>query len=304
MMEFFQTPNINFVGQRRVWITVSSVIFAASLLLTLVKGFNLNIDFTGGTELQYRFKNQPTEGQLRGALEQAGIAAEVTTIKSADADRPDWQLKIQDNGDETIKDRVQAAVRTALPASGDSVLAAHVIGARVGKELKWGAIWSVIWASILLIIYVSIRFEFIYAIGAIVATLHDVFVVLLIFSLFGLEFSLTVLAAILTLVGYSLNDTIVVYDRIREQVKKQRGVPYARVVNDAINQTLSRTVLTGTTTIVSVIVMIIFGGATLQNMAIALLAGILTGTYSSVFIAAPILIEWHDKRAAKLALSK
>lgn len=303
MMEFFQTPNINFVDQRRIWIVFSSVLFVASVLLTTFKGFNKNIDFTGGTEIQYRFNTQVTEGQLRSALESAGIAAEVTTLKSANAANPDWQMKIQGEP-EGVKEKVQSTIRAAFPAAGDSILAAHTIGARVGKELKWGAIWSTIWVAILLIIYVTVRFEFIYSIGAIIATLHDVFVVLLVFSLFGLEFNLAVLAAILTLVGYSINDTIVVYDRIREQVKKQRGVPYKHVVNDAINQTLSRTILTGTTTIASVIILIIFGGATLQTMAIALLVGLLTGTYSSIFIAAPIIIEWHEKRAAKLALSK
>lgn len=304
MLEFFSTPNIDFVGKRKIMITISLTAFVASILLSIFVGYNKNIDFTGGTEMQYRFAQAMTEGQLRGALKDAGISAEVTTLKSAEIGHPDWMLKIQGGEQDGIKEKVKSAIHAAFPASGDSVLAAHTIGARVGKELKVGAIWSTIWVSILLIIYVTVRFEFIYSVGAIIATLHDVFVVLLFFSLFRWEFSLSVLAAILTLVGYSINDTIVVYDRIREQVKKQRGVPYAKVVNDAINQTLSRTILTGTTTIVSVIILIIFGGSTLTTMAVALLIGILTGTYSSIFIAAPILIEWHDKRAGKLALSK
>lgn len=304
MLEFFSTPNIDFVGKRKVWITFSLTLLVASILLGLVRGYNKNIDFTGGTEIQYRFTQPMNEGELRGALEGAGIKAEVTTLRSADAAHPDWMLKIQGGSQDGMKEKVMSTIRGAFPQSGDSVLSAHTIGARVGKELKTGAIWSTIWVSILLIIYVSIRFEFIYAVGAIIATLHDVFVVLLFFSIFGWEFSLSVLAAILTLVGYSINDTIVVYDRIREQVKKQKGVPFARVVNDAINQTLSRTILTGTTTVVSVIILIFFGGPSLTTMAVALLIGILTGTYSSVFIAAPILIEWHDRRAAKLALSK
>jgi len=304
MLEFFSTPNIDFVGKRKVWIGFSLTLLVVSILLGFTRGFNKNIDFTGGTEIQYRFTQPMTEGDLRGALENAGISAEVTTLRSTNAANPDWMLKIQGSEQDGMKEKVMGTIRTAFPQSGDSVLAAHTIGARVGKELKTGAIWSTIWVSILLIIYVTVRFEFIYSVGAIIATLHDVFVVLLFFSLFQWEFSLSVLAAILTLVGYSINDTIVVYDRIREQVKKQKGQPYAKVVNDAINQTLSRTILTGTTTIVSVIILIFFGGPSLTAMAVALLIGILTGTYSSVFIAAPILIEWHDRRAAKLALSK
>jgi preprotein translocase SecF subunit len=245
-----------------------------------------------------------TEGQLRGALSAGGLEAEVTTLRSEDLAHPDWMVKLQTADAETVRSLVDAAFASAFPGNAFELRSMHNIGPRVGKELTRAAIWSTIWVSILLVIYVSVRFEFIYSVGAIVATLHDVFVVLLFFSLFGLQFSLAVLAAILTLVGYSINDTIVVYDRIREQVKKQRGAPYTKVVNDAINQTLSRTVLTGATTIISVVILIFFGGQTLTTMAVALLIGVLTGTYSSVFIAAPILIEWHDRRAAKLALSK
>ena len=303
MIEIFHNPRFDFIGKRKIAVAFSLFFFFGSILLTIFRGYNYNIDFTGGTELQYRFKTAMTEGGLREALDKAGISAEVTTLRGKNLSQPDWLLKIQ-GGETDVKGKVRDAIRAAFPAAGDSVLATTTIGARVGKELKRGATWATIWSAILLLIYVSVRFELMYAVGAVVATFHDVFFVLFFFSLFQIEFSLTVLAAILTLVGYSINDTIVVYDRIREQVKKQRGLPYAQVVNDAINQTLSRTILTVCTVLFAVIILLIFGGETLKTMGIALLIGVITGTYSSIFIAAPILIEWHDRRAAHAALSK
>jgi preprotein translocase SecF subunit len=176
----------------------------------------------------------------------------------------------------------------------------NVIGPKVGEELGSAAIYSVIAALVGLLLYISLRFEFAFALGAIVALFHDVLVTLGIFSLLGKEITLAIIAAVLTLVGYSLNDTIVVFDRIREDRKLLRRKGLTEIVNTAINETLSRTVLTSGTTLIVTLVLVLFGGSVIHDFALALTIGIIVGTYSSIFIAAPFLIGWYKmtKKAA------
>jgi len=300
-MQFFGDTNIDFTGKRTIALWASGIVTAVCILSMAFRGFNYNIDFTGGTELQVRFEQPVTEGGLRSALAGAGLSAEVTTLASADLDRPDWMIKLQGSERENDAQLVTEALAGAMPGNPPELRSLHRIGPRVGQELKWGAIWSVLVSMALIVVYVTVRFEFMYAIGALVATAHDVLFILGYFSVFGVEISLPIVAAVLTIVGYSLNDTIVVYDRIRENTKKMKGTRYSQMVNVAINQTLSRTVLTSGTTLLVVIVLFMFGGTTLHDMILALLLGIVVGTYSSIFIAAPVLIEWHDRVAAKAA---
>jgi preprotein translocase subunit SecF len=190
-----------------------------------------------------------------------------------------------------------------------SIRSAEVVGPKIGAELRTKAILAVLYALVGMLIYLAFRFEFIYGLAAVIAVFHDVIITLGLFSLFDKEISLNVVAALLTLVGYSMNDTIVVFDRIRESLKLSRQELSTQIVNDSINQTLSRTILTSGLTFVSALSLLLFGGAVLNGFAFALVAGILVGTYSSIFVASPILVFWHDyiqrrKKVAPAAAAK
>ncbi len=175
----------------------------------------------------------------------------------------------------------------------------ETVGPKIGAELKEAAFWAIIYALLGIVVYISWRFQLRFAIAAIIALIHDVVFTLGIFSVIGLEVSLAVIAAILTIVGYSLNDTIVVFDRIRENLHSKRRENYEKLVNSSLNETLSRTVITSVTTMFVVVSLVIFGGAVIRDFAITLLIGIFVGTYSSIFIASPVLVEWQNWKAAR-----
>jgi preprotein translocase subunit SecF len=303
-MQFFGDTHIDFTGKRKAALMISGLLLVLSLGAVFFRGFNFNIDFTGGTEMQFRFDKPVTEGQLRQALADGGLAAEVTTLRSSDVDHPDWMIKLQASDLENELELVRTQLEGSFPDNPAELRVMHKIGPRIGEELKWDATWSILWAMVFIVIYITVRFEFMYAVGAIIALIHDVLLTLGFFALFRVEISLPIVAALLTIVGYSLNDTIVIYDRIRENVKKLKGTRFTTTVNTSINQTLSRTVLTSGTTLLVVTILFVFGGDTLHNMVLALLLGVVVGTYSSVFIASPVLIEWHDRAAARAAAAK
>jgi preprotein translocase subunit SecF len=293
-MQIIRETLIDFAGKRKIALALSGALLLAGILSILFQGFKTNIDFTGGTELQYKFSHAITEGALRDALDSGGVSAEVTSLSSEDA-HPEWMVKIQDTELESAPKTVGAIFASAFPENAAELRARNTIGPRVGEELKWDATWSILWAMFFIVIYITIRFEFMYAVGALLALVHDVLMTLGIFSIFGIEISLPIIAALLTIVGYSLNDTIVVYDRIRENVKKLKGTDFVSTINVSINQTLSRTLLTSMTTLMVVGVLFVFGGTTLHNMVFALMLGVIIGTYSSIFVASPVLIEWHAR---------
>ncbi len=296
-MQIFKETNINFVGARFIALSVSGIIILIGLASILFRGFETSIDFTGGTELQYRFDQHITEGDLRDCLVGHNLPVEVTSL-TGDGSHDEWMIKLQTEEGHEHND-VEAALTEGFPNNPHELRSMNKIGPRVGEELRWDATWAVLWAMVLVVIYITVRFEFMYAVGALLALVHDVLVTLGIFSLFKIEISLPIIAAVLTIVGYSLNDTIVVYDRIRENVKKMRGTGYKSTVNTSINQTLSRTLLTSLTTLFVVVVLFIFGGDSLHNMVFALMLGVIVGTYSSVFVASPVLIEWHDRQVSR-----
>jgi len=185
----------------------------------------------------------------------------------------------------------------AFPDNALTLRSVESVGPKIGQELRSAAFWAIAVSLALLLLYISIRFEFIFAVGAVVALFHDVLITLGFFSLLNLEISLAVIAAFLTLVGYSLNDTIVVFDRIRENTKLHRreNLDIKRIINLSINQTISRTILTSLTTFIVVVVLYIFGGEVIHNFAFCMVLGIIVGTYSSVYIAAPLVVEWYEK---------
>ncbi|MCA9783171.1 MAG: protein translocase subunit SecF [Calditrichaeota bacterium] len=296
-MEFIRESKIDFASKRFYALGASGLLLLVGLFFMVIHhGLVYSIDFTGGTLLQYRFEQPVSDGELRTVLNEAGISAEITTLKDIQQNSTESLIKIP--GEQVSADK-QAAIESLLNSkfqnNAHELRKVDRIGPRVGEELKWDALLAVVVSLLLIVVYITVRFEFKFAIGALAATAHDVLIMMGIISILKTEISLSIIAALLTIVGYSLNDTIVVYDRIRENLKRMAGRPIVDIVNASINQTLSRTILTAATTLFVVVVMLIFGGETLKPMVFALFVGIIVGTYSSIYIASPILIEWYQR---------
>ncbi|KPL06413.1 preprotein translocase subunit SecF [bacterium SM23_57] len=300
-MEFFKDTKINFQGRRRVALTVSAILVVIGLVSLVIHGGpNYSIDFRGGTAITLRFSNPISESEVRTALNEINLGdSEVKTISHASG-HPDILIRVKEANLETpAVQLVEGALTELFPDNPFDVRQVEQVGPKIGEELKGKAVWAIVVALIGIVIYISWRFEFKFAMGAIVALIHDVLITLGVFSVLNFEISLAIVAAFLTIVGYSLNDTIVVYDRIRENVKKLRASSYFDIINTSINETLSRTVLTSGTTFVVVLVLYLFGGQVIHNFAFALLVGVVVGTYSSIFIASPILLEWQQRTGTK-----
>ena len=300
-MEFFRDTKIDFQGRRRIALTVSAILVVIGLVSLVIHGGpNYSIDFRGGTAITLRFSNPISESEVRAALNEINLGdSEVKTISHASG-HPDILIRVKEANLETpAVQMVEGALTELFPDNQFDVRQVEQVGPKIGEELKGKAVWAIVVALIGIVIYISWRFEFKFAMGAIVALIHDVLITLGVFSVLNFEVSLAIVAAFLTIVGYSLNDTIVVYDRIRENVKKLRASSYFDIINTSINETLSRTVLTSGTTFVVVLVLYLFGGQVIHNFAFALLVGVVVGTYSSIFIASPILLEWQQRTGTK-----
>ena len=293
-MEFFRNPHINFVGAMKPAFTVSMILILISAVsLVLHGGPRQSIDFTGGTDLQLRFEPVPDIAQIRDVLDGAGIeGAQVQEFGAAN----EFLIRAPQM-DENLLDASQkllGSLRDAMPDHQIELRREESVGPKVGGELRSAAANAIALSLLLIVIYIWFRFVFRYGIAAIVALIHDVLLTVGVFSLLDLEVSLSVIAAFLTIIGYSLNDTIVVFDRIRENMKLRRKESYADVINRSINECLSRTVLTSLTTFFVAITLYLFGGPVIHDFAFALSFGVVIGTYSSMFIASPVLVFWYE----------
>ena len=297
-MRFIKETHIDFVGTRKIWITISLILICVGVVSLIIKGGpKYGIDFTGGTSLQIRFENRINIADIRNIL--SGIGLGNSEIKEfATGNEFLIRLQQQDNM-EALTENVINELNTKLPDKKLELRLRETVGPRIGSELRQDAIKAIFISMILLLIYISWRFEFKFAVGAVVALFHDVIITLGFFSLLNMEVSLSVVAAFLTLVGFSINDTIVVFDRIRENLKVMRKENYVTIFNMSINQTLSRTVLTSLTVVVVTLILFLFGGEVLRNFSFALTVGIVVGTYSSVYIASPIVIGWFMETEKK-----
>jgi preprotein translocase subunit SecF len=295
MAEFLEIikndSKIDFLGKAKLFFLISGILIAVSIFLIMTKGLNYGIDFSGGTVIQLKYEKAPDLNKLRKA---------VADLKIGDASiqnfgNPNEVLirlgKTKDIHLEVLSKTIQTKISEVDPANKFNIERIEQVGPQVGSELKYKAIMALIYANIGVLIYVAIRFEFIYALGAILALVHDVLITLGFLSLTSKEFNLTVVAAILALIGYSLNDTIVVYDRIRERIKNSADnkLSIKDIMNKSINETLSRTVLTSFLTFLSVIALLIFGGEVINPFAFTLTIGIIVGTYSSIGIASGLV---------------
>ena len=288
-MEFFSNNKIyNFMGKRNIFISVSLILIALSLFSIFTKGFNWGIDFKGGIEVQVRFDKKADLSKIRAIVSKKFASPSVTTFGS------DKEVLIRLNVDEVSGD-VQKSLGNEIkkilsPLGNVDIRRVDIVGAKVGNELRDNGIKALIFAIIGILIYVAFRFEWRFALASVLALFHDTTIALGAVSFFHIETNLDVLAAILTLMGYSLNDTIVVFDRIREQVSGSKVNDLAELINDAVSKTLSRTVLTSLTTFFVVLTLFLFGGEIIKPFSFTLLVGIVVGTYSSIFIASPLLI--------------
>ena len=297
-MEFFRNTHINFMGGMRVAFILSMILIVLSIGSLIAHGGpHLSIDFTGGAELQVKIDPAPEISQLRASLERQGLSG----VQVQDFGAADEFLIVLPRTEEAVLDAAQVlldAVEDGLPGSTVEVRREESVGPKIGGELKTAAQSSVLAALLLIVLYISVRFVFRYGVAAIIALVHDVTLTLGIFSVLNLEISLSIIAAFLTIIGYSLNDTIVVFDRIRENMKLRRKESYRQVINRSINECLSRTVLTSLTTLMVALSLYLFGGPVIHDFAFALVIGVLVGTYSSIFIASPILVWWYERRVA------
>ena len=297
-MEFFKNPKINFVGGMKTAFTLSMVLVLASLVSLLIHGGpRLSIDFTGGSVLQVKIDPAPEVGDVRSALENKGYAGvQVTDFGSDDEFLITFRAPVEQ---ERMLDATQVLLndlRVGLSGLDIELRREETVGPKIGDELRTAAINSVVAALVLIVLYITIRFVFRYGIAAIIALVHDVVLTLGMFSLLNLEISLSIIAAFLTIIGYSLNDTIVVFDRIRENMKLRRKESYREVINRSINECLSRTVLTSLTTLFVATMLFVLGGPVIHDFAFALCFGVIVGTYSSMFIASPVLVWWYERR--------
>ncbi len=302
-MEFFQKTNIDFMrykGQAMILSTAVNVLAIGSILF---QGFNFGLDFTGGTLLEIGYKSPVELTEVRATLDQAGFGG--ATVQNFGSSR-DVLIRLPPRGaadTAVLSDTVFQALSAAAQGQVD-LRRVEFVGPQVGKDLAEQGGLAVLYSLIGILIYVALRFEYRYAVGAVIATIHDVIVTVAVFSLFQIEFDLTVLAAVLAVIGYSLNDTIVIYDRIRENFRKVRKGGPVEIVNLAVNDTLSRTIMTSGTTFITVLALFLFGGAVIHGFALALLVGIGVGTYSSIYVASSAALMLGISRADMMPVKK
>ncbi len=293
MLQFFRKPNIPFVKVRKIAYVVSILAIVLGMALFFRRGGkNYGIDFTGGNLQQFKFTEAASATEIRDVL--AGIGLGDSVIQQFGEGREVIVRSFKGKTEEII-----SGLREKFGPGSFETMRVEEVGPAVGADLRRAAVKAMIFAMIGICLYISFRFEFRFAITAIIALAHDVMISLGMIALTGREISLPVIAALLTIVGYSINDTIVLFDRIREDRKFMRKATLAEIINASINQTLSRTVLTSLTTLLVVVALFIFGGKVINDFAFVLLVGVLVGTYSSIFIASPLLIEWSGRKVVR-----
>ncbi len=295
-MRIFKDTKINFLNKRKFTVVISLLLISAGIVSLLTKGGpDLSIDFTGGTIVQIKFEKPMEIGNLRSTLEANNLGhAEIIEFGSKD----EVLLRAQTTGS---SEEFLTIVKSALSEVNFEIRRVETVGPRIGRELRAEAVYAIIIALIGILFYIWFRFDRFYALGSVAALVHDVMITLGIFSLMNFEIDLTIVAAFLTIVGYSLNDTIVVFDRIRENISKYTRENLESVVNLSLNETLSRTIITSVTTLLVVGTLFFIGGEVIKLFAFGLITGVLVGTYSSIYVASPVMIHFENRAGQKLA---
>ncbi|PYG00757.1 protein translocase subunit secF [Thioalkalivibrio sp. ALE21] len=301
----FAESNIDFLGKRRITLVISAVLIILSLVMLATRGINFGIDFTGGTLVEVGYPEAVELDPIREVINEGGFeGAQVQTFGTA----RDVLIRLPPSEDEEVDEaalsnQVMELLEAGGPEGAD-LRRVDFVGPSVGEELREQGGLAMLYALVGILIYVAVRFEWRFAAGSVLALVHDVVITLGIFSMLQLEFDLGVLAAILAVIGYSLNDTIVVYDRIRENFRILRKQGTEFVMNNAVNKTLARTIVTSMTTLLVLFALFFLGGAALQNFSVALIIGVIVGTYSSIFIAATAALMLGVDRQVLLPVKK
>ncbi len=301
-MELIKKPtHIDFMGRFRPALMFSVLMILAGVVSVFMHGgLKFGIDFAGGTLVQLKFESPPAIESIRSGLKEIGLGD--STIQEFGS--PDTILIRVEQSEGKLEEmgaRIKESLEQTKGFAGITVERVEMVGPKVGKDLRQKAMLSIIYAIIGIVIYISWRFEFQYAIAAIIALVHDVLITMGAFSVLDKEFTLVLVAAFLTIIGYSLNDTIVIFDRIRENTRRKSKEPLRDIINTSINQTLSRTLLTSGTTLMVVAALFFLGGEIIHDFSFALLVGVVVGTYSSIFIASVFLVYWESRAHPKKA---
>lgn len=298
-MRWFETANYPLVSSRKIGYAISGVLLTLAILSLTFRGLELGIDFLGGMEFIVETEERLNSVEVRGTLGEA-LGAE-PEVRSFGGDALLIRTAVEGEISE-VQEVIMGTLTDTYPGANPTLEGTDVVGPRFAADLQQGAIYSVLGALLVIFLYILIRFEWRFGVGSVAALFHDVIIVLGLFSLlqgivpFSVQIDQAIIAAFLTIVGYSLNDTVVVFDRIREFANLFKTDPYEDVVNRSINATLSRTVVTSVTTLLVVTILFIFGGEVLRGFSFALICGVVIGTYSSVFVASPVVVELHLRR--------
>lgn len=299
MLQILGKTNIDFMGAKKISFAVSAVLIILGIiaLVQIVQGkANLGIDFVGGTTVQLSFEQPVPIDKARAALEKSGFKG--ASIQEVGEGENKILIRLRES--EGAADKVQAMFRQEFPENPFEVYSIMEIGPAIGKALQRDTLVAITVSIVAIVIYIALRFQFKFGVAAAFTTMHDVLAVLGIFSVLNREINLLVVTALLTLAGYSLTDTVVVFDRIRENLRRNRRDPLPRVVNISLNEVLSRTIITSLTVILVLVPLAVWGGDVLHDFSIALLMGVVVGTLSSVFVASPVLVVWHGKTGGRL----
>ena len=301
MMHFLPSTKYDFLSKRKICVALSLVVIVGTWVMFFQRGSqNFGVDFTGGTAIEYSFTEKVPVDQVRDTLEAAGLSSPGLSYQKFGGGESGksgelLELKVGYNDGE----KATATLKSQFASANFSVLKEDRVGPQIGAELQKKAIIAVALSLLAIIIYVSMRFEFPFAAGAVVALLHDVLVAVGVFCVLGNQMSVSMLAALLTIIGYSVNDTIVIFDRIRENMKLNPGRRFYDIANESINQTLSRTLLTSFATMLTVVSLLVFGGGSIREFSLLLFVGMISGVYSTIYVATPVVLLWH--KDAKLA---
>jgi len=293
-------PNtkIDFLGRRRTAMIFSLILLAISLGLMFVRGPEFGIDFAGGSLVQARFSQPKTPDEVRAALGEAGFPT--LDVQDLGRDRTEYLIRVplaEDLNSESVSQRVTTVLRERFGKDQVEILRIEAVGPRVGEALRTKALLAIGLATVMMAVYIWMRFEWRFGLGTAVAILHDVIIVIGFLIAFGYEFDLNIIASLLTVMGFSVNDKVVVSDRIRESRRKDRRGNLAEIINRSVNETLSRTILTNGTAFFAVLSLYLFGGSVIHGFAFALVVGSIIGTYSSVFVASPIVLFFEPTSA-------
>jgi preprotein translocase subunit SecF len=291
---------IDFIGKRKYTVWISTVAILISLVSILLHGgLRYGVDFAGGLLIQVKFAKPVDIGEIRKAMEAIGSKDAMVQNFGGESE---FLIRVE-RASEDIDKRsaeIQASLKQRFNNQGMEIRRVEVVGPKVGKDLKIKALWAVGLAIVGILIYVAVRFhEFAYGLGGVVALFHDIAITYGAISIFNLEYSLSLMAVILTIIGFSINDTIVIFDRVRENIKKMRKEELPAIFNTSINETLGRTILTSGTVMMVVLILFFFGGEVIHDFTIALIVGLISGTYSTVYVASPVVLFWERLAAAR-----